>query len=197
MKIAICGIESEAKKALAKRMSEELMCPFMEKRTNEWIRSNFFLTVRPEGMPMSMFFRMHEDILFDKIWKESNWPSFVAEGTTIESSIEVAMRYIDEVEAKKIGSNSSFNNDVSRFSEYAFQHAQRAYDLIILIFPKKYETERQKIFMEILSVLLNGFKSRLYILKSQDVENQVTELLWHLGEKGRWGVLSQISGKVC
>lgn len=195
MKIAICGIESEEKKALAKRMSEELMCPFMEKRTNEWIRSNFFMAVRPEGMPISMFFRMHEDLLFDKIWKETNWSNFVAEGTTIESSIEVAMRYIDEVSSKKI--SSPFNNDVSRYMGYAYQHAQKTYDLIVLIYPQEYKTEEQKVFMEILTVILGQFQNRLYVLQTQDIENQVDEVLWHLGKQSEWVKETHRTEKVC
>ncbi len=183
MRIAICGVELKTRMELARRLSEELVCPFLENRADEWIRSNFFKDVCPGKMPINMFFRMKEDILFDKIWKETNLPYFVADGTTIESAIEIVARCSCEINPKKPAQKSSLKNDVARFSKYALHHAEKIYDVIAFMLLDGNESNEQIASFGELSEILERYREKVYVIRSRKIEDQVDEILWHLGER--------------
>lgn len=187
MRIAICGVETPGKKLLAQKLSLELNWPFLGKRTGEWINSNFFIPICSENMPFDMFLKMHEDVMFDKIWKESHCKDFVSEGITVENAIEVIFRFINDEESEKIEFPKTITvNDIRRLYQYATNHACRTYDVLALIsLDNSTVTDDQMMFYEALIMSLQTMKEKVCLLKSKDTDGQLDELLWYLSQKTR------------
>lgn len=186
MRFAISGIDTPGRKRLAQQLSHELSWLFLEKRIDEWIKSNFFLPVYPENMPISVFLKMHEDVMFDKIWKETHWPDYVSEGITIENGIEVLSRYVKEERLKGNAPERIYINDVRRFYEYASLHAQKTYDLIALVLPNGLDNGHQIKFFETLSLALQRMKEKVYTVRSEKLGDQMDEILWHIAKKTKF-----------
>jgi|GEM_PF-3270098 hypothetical protein len=189
MRLAVCGIETPEKKILAQKLSLELNWPFLPKRTEEWIRSNYFIPICSQNMSFDMFLKMHEDVVFDKIWKESRCRDFVSEGITVENAIDVIFRFVNDVESGRDKLPKGITvNDIWRLYQYASSHAYRTYNVLALIPLDSSATSDQTMFYEALTMALQVVKEKVYLLSSGDTNEQLDKLFWYLSKKV--GVLS-------